>query len=389
MTQAQRSNDTDIYLAPQPVAGSAGTPTFSRFETTSGRLGRTVGYVKSQTIKSDGQSTDNIRDNITHGSELAFEVSKDIKQILPSALRINAAVSLEVVTSTTISFDTSTNRILDSANGLANFSDEAFVFVSGSSNSDLNREYYVTASTAGALTVKSGQIAADAVAGDNITIKVATYRSGSTANYLVAQERETSSGGTLYTSQIDNIVNTLSITVPTTGVVTGTLGLVAGQQLTGTSQISGQTDTSVPNPANRPLSNLDMTWLPDQDRQTAAQFTDFNLDISSNSEAIQAAGIEGAVCNTINTITAGGSLNSITLLSDPRAEKLKQENGTRFSMSYKFEFSDGEFMIITTRKMVYTECSRERTTDTAANFSGTYDAETGDNNATVQFDLSF
>lgn len=391
MTQAQNSNASELYIAPQGTAGQVGSPSFTLFPTTSGRLNKTVSYVKSQTIKSDGQSTVNIRDAVTNNSEFAFEVSRDIQLIMASALRINDDADLVSVTGNTISFNASGNTISDSGDGFANILPNSFVFVTGATNTALNREYWVTAATAGVLTVSSGQIAADEAAGASITVAQRVMRSGNTANYLVLQERENDtsapSNDTSYTTQIDGIVNTLNITVGTSGVVTGTAGIVAGQQLDGNDEVSGQSTTSTVQ--RQPLSNLDMVWLPDQNRAAVQKFTEVTMDISSNSEAIQAAGVEGALCNTINTISVTGNLNSITVITAPREELNRQQSGTTFAISYLFNFENGEKMAITKLQVRYTEGSRERTTDTVANFSGTYDAETGANGATLQVDFNY
>ena len=391
----QTSNQSSIHYVPQVTLGAIpNNPEFRELDTTSGRLNKTVGYTKSETIRSDGQATRNIRDNVVLESEFAFEINSAILNLLPSALRINSALPpLTTVTESTISFDAASGEIRDSADSLGTFNTGAFVFVSGSSNAALNRAYYVTGVTASALTLSVDDgVITDAAEGDEITISQRTLRSGKTPNYLTMQEREEDNSAPVnnlsHVTQRDCFINTMTITIPSEGPITATIGVVSGSQLDGFSPVSGQTDAT--HPELQPLSNLDSTWFPDQrELLDAFKFTDSSIEISSNSEAVRAAGVEGAITNSINTITVNGSLNSINFIDDPRVEKRKQEDGTVFGMSYLFEFEEGTKMVISTQRMRYTEGSRERSNDTVATFSGTYDAETGDTGSTIQVDTNY
>ena len=391
----QTSNQSSIHYATQTAFGAIpSNPAFRELDTTSGRLNKTVGYTKSETIRADGQATRNIRDNVVFESEFGFEITRDILFLLPSALRINSALpALTTVTASTIAFNATDGTITDSANGLGSFNNNSFIFVTGASNPALNRAYYVTTVTGGVLTLSvDAGVLADLAAGDSITINQRTLRSGKTANYLAIQEREednsASVNDTSYITQRDAFINTMTITVPSEGPITCSIGVVSGTQLPTETPITGQTDMS--HPELQPLSNLDSTWFPDQrELLDAFKFTDATIEISSNSEAVRAAGVEGAITNTINTITVTGSLNSIGFIDDPRVEKRRQEDGTVFGMSYLFEFENGEKMVISTQRMRYTEGSRERANDTVATFSGTYDAETGVSGSTIQVDTNY
>lgn len=391
----QTSNQSSIHFVEQTQLGAIpANPVFKELDTTSGRLNKTVSYNKSETIRADGQATRNIRDSVSYESEFAFEVTRDIIDLIPSAFRINGAKpTLTTVTANTLSFDATSKEIRDSANGLGGFTANAFVFVSGATNPEYNRGYFVNSVSAGALVLEvEDGFFADLPAGDNITISQRTFRSGVTPNYLAFQEREEDesapSNDTSYITQRDAIINTMTITIPSEGAITCSIGIVSGTQLEGNAPIAGQTDEV--KVERQPLSNLDLTWYPDQrEQRDTFKFTDTTIEISSNSEAVRAAGVEGAVTNTINTITVTGSLNSIGFLSDPRVEKRKQEDGTVFGMSYLVEFENGEKAAITLQRMRYTEGSRERANDTVATFSGTYDAETGVSGSTIQIDFNY
>ncbi len=387
----QTSNQSSIYFEKQDKRGQLNSaPKFTEFETTGGRLNKTTSFVKSATIRKDAQATSNMRDSVKFESEIPFEVTEDIQLIMESALRVNNPSILVNLTNSTVS--TQAKRIVAQENVFANIEPYSYVFVECVKEPSISREFFVTAVSATALDLEDdiGIFTSNQLGPVTITQRV--MRSGKTANYLTAQEREEDDsvvGGIAYTTQKDIIVNTMAISIPTSGPIAATIGLVAGGQLKDYTKPSNQVaDHSMV--AKVALSNLDMKWLEENKRIVDYKFTETNIDISSNSESIQAAGVEGALDNTINTITCSGSLKSITFKDAPRTEKEKQDKAVRFAMAYLFTFESGKKMVISLQRMVYNDGSRQRATDATASFDGTYDAETNTTNgATVQVDFSY
>lgn len=385
----QGGSATTLHMTAQTVKGSMNTsPSFKEFESTGGRLGFVTGYVKSQTIRGDGQSTNNVKNDVTLNSEISFEVTEDLIDLIPSVLRTSATPSLVTYPAgSALESDSVTNKITHATTNI--FSGiELYSFAFVEINGEVESVYVTSINTdKNELTCKN-VVNSRTGPGD---VKQRRFLSGKSANLLTWQEREedgsVSVGDHSYATQVDVLVNTLSLTIPTSGPVTGTIGLVAGYQVDGDKKITGQTDVT-PSPRT-PLSNLDMAWVPEMMSGVNTKFTDVNIDISSNSEAIPAAGSEGVLDNTVNTITVTGSLNSITVASAPRIEQIKQADGVRFAMAYEFTFEGGKKMVISCPKMIYTEGSRERANDTTASFSGTYDVETGSLGSTLIVDTNY
>ena len=87
----------------------------------------------------------------------------------------------------------------------------------------------------------------DQSAGDTITLGGTMLRSGNTPHMLTVQGRDEHTGATNntdYRTQIDTVVDTLSITVPQTGIMTGSATLISAQQLPDLEPITGQTDAT-------------------------------------------------------------------------------------------------------------------------------------------------
>jgi len=152
------------------------------------------------------QSRDVSRPNILTGDRRRYEnrvLRKSGDLVLPAPLQYenmlqfheglqnNARASAVTVTATTISFDSSTETIADSANGFGSFAVGDWVYVSGAGDAGNNgwKGPVLTASAA-ALTFPNQQITATAVATPSITIKTRRLLDGTTLKSYSTEWRD-------------------------------------------------------------------------------------------------------------------------------------------------------------------------------------------------------
>ena len=391
MANALKASASDIFITTQAVKGTIDSnPEFTRTRRTDGRISQQNTFEKSAEIKSNLQGAQNTLTNVEFNNEISVEVTQNINQFIPSILMDNGDATPVSVTASTISFDDTANTIADSGSGFGDVEDGQWIFVTGAADSTLNIAYYVVTATSALLTCS--EVGADEAAGASVTVEGTMLRSGNTESLLTVQGRDTHTGATNdidYKTQFDTIVDTLNITTPSSGIMTGSATLISASQNNGVEPISGQTDAA--DDTSNPLGSANgyNGFFPDQATEVDKTFTDISFDIVRNSGTQDAAGTLGALCVEQDIIGITGTLTSIRKADDPAVEETKYDNSTRFSMSFIYQWDDDKQMVITMRNMVYTDGSIASSAGDFANFAGTYDAEEDSFGTTIQFDLNF
>lgn len=391
MSDALKASASDIYITTQEVKGTIdATPEFTRNRRTDGRISQQNTFEKSAEIKSNLQGQQNTLTDVEYNNEISVEVTQNIKQFIPSVLMDNGDATPASVTASTISFDATGDTIDDSGSGFGDVEDGQWVFVTGATDPTLNIPYYVVTATAASLTCAN--VPADEAAAASITVEGTMLRSGNTTSLLSIQGRDIHTGATNdldYKTQIDAIVDALNITTPASGIMTGSATLIAATQLAGLEPISGQTDAA--DDTSNPLGSANgySGFFPDQVAEVDKTFVDISFDIVRNTGTQNAAGKLGALCVEQDVIGITGTLTSIRKADDPAVEESKFDNSQRFSMSFSYQWDDGNKMVITMRNMLYTDGSIPSASGDFANFAGTYDAEEDSFGTTIQFDFNF
>lgn len=386
MTCALKAASNEVFLTAQALEGQVDAdPVWQKFRRTDGRVGQQNSFEKSSELKADLQATKNTLTDVAYSNTFSVEVTQNIMLLARSILMNNVETPVDV-TAATISFDETANEIEDSGAGFTDVVEGQWVFVTGANNAALNKPYYVVSRTNSILTVID--VPFDELAGADITMVGTMLRSGNTAHLLSVQGRDEHTGATDdtdYRTQIDAVVDTFSITVPETGIMTGSSDIIAATQLPDLEPVSGQTDAPV-DESDVLGSAVNFTgFFPDQ-ITTENNFTDVTIDIIRNTGIQNAAGKLGAKCVAQDIIAVTGTLTSLRRASDPAEEEDKFDNSVRFNISFGFLWPDGKSLIITMRRMIYTDGSIASATGEFANFAGTYDAEQDEFGTTIQFD---
>lgn len=389
MSCALKASSAELFITEQAVEGQVdANPVWDKARRTDGRVTQQNSFEKSSELKQNLQGQKNTLTDVAFNNTFSIEITQNVMLFARSVLMNNTETPVSV-TASTIAFDATGNKITDSGNGFTDVVTGQWLFVSGATNTELDGAYYVTNKVNnGELDVVS--VVADEAAGASITVEGTMLRSGNTPQLLSVQGRDPHTGATNdtdYKTQIDAVVEALSIAVPETGLLTGSSNLIAATQLPTLEPIAGQTDNPTDDSDVLGSAMDFMGFFPDQ-VQGENNFTDVGIDIIRNTGTQSAAGKLGAKCVAQDVIGVTGSLTSIRKAADPAAEEGKYDNSQRFSMSFGFEWPDGKYLIVTMRQMIYTDGSIASASPEFANFAGTYDAEEDSFGTTIQFDTN-
>lgn len=354
MSCALKASSAEVWLTEQAIEGQVDpSPIFNKVRRTDGRVTQQNTFEKSSELKSNLQGQKNTLTDVGYSNTFSVEVTQNIMLFAKSVLMNNVdnLIDLEI---TTVAFDAVLNQITDSALGFIDVSAGQWIFIKGSSIAELNKPYYVMDKIDDG-TLQVVDVAVTAGAGDLIGVAGSMLRSGNTAHMLTVQGRDEHTGATDgldYKTQIDAVVDTLNISVPQTGLLTGSSTLIAATQLDNDLQpIAGQTDAPVDD-SNVLGAAMDFKgFYPNQTAQDN-NFADVTIDIIRNTGVQSVAGKLGAKCVAQDVIGITGTLTSLRRAVDPAAEESKYDNSERFSLSFGFEWEDGKFLMITMRQMI-------------------------------------
>lgn len=382
-------NDISMHVTGQALCGVVDSnPEFEEYQRTGGKSEKTVTYVQSGVIKTNKQGRNNIKDGSEYGPyTLETELSKQSIQWICAGLRCAEFTEVDY-TASTISFVSADNSINDSASGLGDVAQGAWLFVDG-------EPYYIESVVdATKVIVSSAQPLTDIAEGASTVVKSSMARSADNESLFTVQKRikdlSAPQNSTAYITQTDALINAFNLTLPSRGVVTTSATFTAANQLDGKAPIAGQTDRTLD--AARiavmgAVDAIDNIWI--NFAKANVGMADFSLDVDNALSSVQQAGNPGAGAISLGGIAATGSLNSMALETNPLAEIEKLESGTRFSLSVPFKFPDGSMLIVTMRKCVYTEVTQNDGPDEIVQSSGTYAAEEDSFGTTVQIDTLF
>ena len=387
---ALKATSADVFVTKQAVSGQIDpSPIFNKVRRTDGRVTQQNTFEKSSELKSNLQGQKNTLTDVGYSNTFSVEITQNIILFAESILMNNESISIDIE-ATTISFNATDNEITDSGLSFVDIEVGQWVFVKGSSMPELNKPYYVKDKPDDG-TLKVIDVPIDSPVGDNIGIAGIMYRSGNTEHLLSVQGRDEHIGATNdtdYKTQIDAVVDTLSIAVPQTGLLTGSATVIASTQLDNNlDEIAGQTDAVEDNSDVLGSAIGYAGFYPNQIDQSN-NFADVTIDIIRNTGVQSVAGKLGAKCVTQDVIGITGTLTSLRRAIDPAQEESKYDGSERFSMSFGFQWDDGKFLMITMREMIYTDGSIASATGEFANFAGTYDAEEDTFGTTIQFDTN-
>jgi len=374
---AERSlsgNDFAVYLSKQAAKGAINaSPVFTPFRRTEGKARKNVSYVQSSEVKTNRQAKSNIKDNSDFAAELSLEVTKQtIGYLIDGIQGVEVAITN---TATTIAADAN-GFVASTGTPFAGMAVGDYLFVSGFANTLLNRNYRISAVNSSLdVEVLPVPVATEAE-GASVTVTSNRTTSGSTIPYYAIQTRmvDTSKAGdTDYQTFYDGQINTSSFEIGESGIVTGSLAMVAEALTAGTAVIASQTDAAAD--TSTPLSAVNdvvRIWVDGVDSLCTVKSGGF--EFSNNLQEDRAAGCEGATYAN-GDITLSGALSARLPIDASTLWRDKYLAGTKVGLAFELSHGGGEYTIIEVPQSVITEHEIADGSSVVANSEMTYQAE--------------
>lgn len=347
--RALNANDISVFITPQTTKGALNvSPVFDYVRRLSGKPKRAIAYTESGEIKTNQQGKSQIKDTKTYTTEIASEITQQTKDYLIAAL--NCEQEDNTITGTDIEitaggFDAPGHTI----------SEGEYFFVTGATDTDNNRAYYVTDVTGDVITTSPSPATTEST-GASITLASMKAQSGTSQYYFGIQERlvDLSAVGDInYRTYFDSQFNSLTFEIPETGICTSTGSLVSEVPVAGSLLIAGQTDAARDqSDVVSAINNVKRFWVDGVDSN--CEVKSMTLEIANNLQEDRGAGCE-RVGYGGRAFAATGTLVTRALISDSRKWQLKYENGTRVNFSVEIEWPDGKSMIVVIEQAPMTE----------------------------------
>ena len=343
--------DWRFYLSPQTNQGAINaSPVFVPVRRTDGGLDENITYTTSAEVSLDFNPSAQIQDGKEYTSELSFELTKQTVGYLIAAIYGSEVT----VTATSATVASTVTGFTGTPSGL-NVGD--YVFISGFTNTALNRTYRVTAKPASTSISTSPVPAAVVAAGDTVTVQTSRTTNANDATYFAGQERvidQSKVGDVDYQTVFDGLINAFTLEVGESGVITGSQTVQFGNKVESTALVAGQTDSAASTDA--PLSavqNLANWYL---DGETAlCSLKSATISISNENQRDQAAGCVDRYVRGQPTITVEGVSRSS--IADSMVIREYRNNSTRIGFGVEFDHGNGERTVISIPQTVVTAWS--------------------------------
>lgn len=237
--------DFKVWTSAQTTKGAINaSPVFTAVRRTSGRAKKNISYTQSAEVSLDFNAVRQVQDTKEISAEIETEVSKQSIGFLLSAIHGTETVVSQ--TATTISA-TGTGLSASSGTPFASVNAGDFIFVTGFTASSLNRTYLVTAKASGAQISTYPAPAVTEAAGASVTVKCNRTINANTPTYYAMQNRvadDSAVGDVDYYTPFDGIIDSQSLAVGETGIITSSLSMMFEKDSAATTAISGQTDAA-------------------------------------------------------------------------------------------------------------------------------------------------
>lgn len=374
MSRLLSGNDYSVHLSKQTAKGAIDSnPAFDAFRRTEGKARKNVSYVQSGEVKTNRQARQNVKDASTFAAELGFEMNEQTIGYMIDAIQATEATAS--VTDTDISADA--DGFVDAAgNGFADMEVGDYIFVSGFSDSSLNRTYRISVKNSDGDIETQPAPATTEAAGQSVTIQTKRSASAENISYYTVQTRvtdESATGNVDYQTFYDGQINTASFEVGESGIITGNFAIVAENQQSGNEEISGQTDnTADTSEVLSAINDVVRVWLDNVD--SAATVKSMGFEFNNNLQEDRAAGNEGAQYAN-GEITLSGALVARLPVSDSQAWRDRYLNGTNVALALEVDHGGGKCTVIEIPQAVITEHEIADGSNVVANSEMTYTAE--------------
>lgn len=362
--------DTRVYLAEQTTAGEMNTsPVWEPERRVSGKIKSTPSYVTSSEVSLDFNPSSQIQDGRESVAEIEFELTKQKVRRLFSAIygsEISVTQTGATVASTATGF-TGTPSGLEVGD---------YVFITGFTNTLLNRTYRVTAKPTATSVSTEPVPSAVVAAGDTVTVKTNRTTNANDPTYYIGQNRmlDLSKADDLdFQTFITGLTNAFSISIGESGVITGNQTIQFSTKLPGSAAIAGQTDaaatTDAPLSAVQNVANWYFAGV-----SALCSLKSATISISNENQRDQAAGCGDRYVRGSNpVITVEGVKRSSVANSTVVRDYF--DDGTRIGFAVELYFGNGEYMVISLPQGVVTNHDMPDGQNVISNDEFTFTAE--------------
>lgn len=381
-------NDINVALSPQTTKGEIDAdPVFDQFRRVEGKARKEIAYVQSSEVKSSRQGRNQVLDTSTFNASLSFELTQDTPKYLDSLIHSDSTDNT-ITASTTIG-STATGFV--SAAEFTGLSVGDWFLATGFADATINTYYKVSAKADDSTISTTVAPLAVEAAGASVNLESIKSSSGSFQTYYAVQTRtidESAPGGIDYQTFFDSIINSGTIEVGETGIVTGGLEMLSEQLLDGNVLVSGQTDNAIDtSDAIGAVTGVSDIYVDGVD--TGCGVKSFGIDFNNNYTGDRSAGCEGERY-AFGDIDSTGAIVTRAVISNTFDWRTRFENSVPFSLACAFAWDDGRWMIIDILNAKITEHSMPDGSNVVSSNEMTYGAEEDPvTNKTVQIFRNF
>jgi len=336
------------------------SPTLIDLRLTSESIAQVTGTVNSAEIRSDRQIVDHIRTTINVAGDINIELSYSafddfLEAGLLSADWSNSGSDI-VVTATTIAAVNSTNSLDDSASGLAGFTANRWIKVTGFTGSGTNANGFlrITSVAAGSLVV-TGKTLVEDTEGESVTITQGPAIINGTEQRSFFMQKAYTDLTNQYARYSGMMVDSLTIVVPSDNIVTGTFGFLG--QLETSNESADFDAVKATAPANEVMAGIeDITAIMEPNSANAGfASTQFSFTLNNNLRHRLQIGTLGPVSVGSGTVDVTGVLQAYFLNATIIDKHL---NFTDSSLAIQFADSTGKGYVIDFPRVNYDTANR-------------------------------
>lgn len=342
------------YIEESTFGTTPTTPSLVALRKTSESLQKAVQTTTSQEIRSDRQVSDIIRTGINAEGEIGIELSYgEYDPLIEAGLFADSTWSSPVsvcTIDTNVSAAASDNSFNHTSAWSSNPGQYEWIKVSGFTTAGNNGFFKVLSVTGTKIVVEGGTLV-DEAAGDEVTIvQGGSITNGTTFKHFTVEKDLVLSDNTTHRFQVFTgmTVDRLSVSVPTDGVVTGSIGFIGKDMTPGTSTVdagSGYTASQT----NDILNSIDNVTVIENGALASA--TNVSFELANNLRARLQIGTLGAVSMGAGTMDLTGQFQQYfasTAVLDAFA------NFSDRSLAYVFEDSSGQGYVFDFPSVKYT-----------------------------------
>jgi len=343
----------DRSLSGNDISVIDASPVFDPFRRTEGKPKQEITYVQSSEVKSNRQGRTQVQDASTFTGELAFELSQDTAKYLDGMLH---GASVDNSVTSVITIGTTATGFVSSNTDFANLSVGDWFFISGFADSD-NDGYYKIKTYTDNQNIDT-EVAPATIEAEGATVSFESMKtsSGSDQTYYTTQTRtvdKSSAGDIDYRTFFDAVINTGSIEVGETGIVTGSFALAIEALNPGELILAGQTDnaTDASDPVSS-INNISAIYVDGVNSNCGVK--SFGLEFNNNYQADRSAACNGERY-AFGDVEATGALVTRAVISNTFEWRDRFEASTPIALACIFTWSDGRWLILEIMRAKLTE----------------------------------